>query len=61
MGRKNLATIYNVTAAINPSEAIANTTAYPESDIPINCSADIFVAIKDPPTANQGRELNARK
>ncbi len=61
IGRKYLPTTNRVIAAIHSYEAIANPRAKPEPDIPINCSADMFAAIKEVPTAHQGRDLLARK
>jgi hypothetical protein len=40
---------------------MAKPSLYPEPDIPINCSAEIFAAIKEAPTAHQGRDLLAKK
>lgn len=61
MGKKNLPTMIKVMAAIHSYEAIARPMARPDPDIPINCSADIFAAIKEAPIAHQGRDLLARK
>ena len=61
IGRKYLPTTNKVIAAIHSYEAIANPRANPEPDIPINCSAEMFAAIKEVPTAHQGSDLLARK
>ena len=61
MGRKNFPTTNRVIAAIHSYEAIANPSANPEPDIPMNCSAEILAAIKDAPIAHQGSDLPAKK
>ena len=40
---------------------MAKPPAKPEPDIPINCSADIFAAIREAPIAHQGKDLLAKK
>ena len=61
MGRKNFPTTKSVIAAIHSYEAIAKPRANPDPDIPINCSAEIFAAIKEAPIAHQGSDLPAKK
>ena len=61
MGRKNLPTTINVNAAIHSYEAIANPPTKPDPDMPINCSADMFAAIREAPMAHQGSDLLAKK
>ena len=51
----------SVNAPIHSYEAIANPTLNPEPDMPMNCSAEIFAAINEAPTAHQGRDLLAKK
>ena len=40
---------------------MAKPMAKPEPDIPINCSAEIFAAIKLAPIAHHGSDLPAKK
>ena len=51
----------NVSAAIHSYEAMANPRLNPEPDMPMNCSAEMFAAIKDAPMAHQGNDLLAKK
>ena len=61
IGKKYLPTTNSVIAAIHSYEAIAKPRAKPEPDIPINCSAEIFAAIREAPTAHHGNDLLAKK
>ena len=61
IGKKYFPTIIKVKAAIHSYEAIAKPNLNPDPDMPINCSADIFAAMSDAPTAHQGKDLLARK
>jgi hypothetical protein len=60
-GRKNFPTMISVAAAIHSYVAMPNPIAYPEPDMPINCSAEILEAINEEPTAHQVRVLPAKK
>ena len=40
---------------------MANPSAKPDPDIPINCSAEIFAAINEAPIAHHGNDFPARK
>ena len=61
IGKKYLPTMISVNAPIHSYDAIANPTLNPEPDMPMNCSAEIFAAINEAPTAHQGRDLLAKK
>ena len=51
----------SVAAAIHSYVEIARPILKPEPDMPINCSAEIFDAIKEAPIAHQVRDPSARK
>ena len=51
----------SVIAAIHSYDAMARPSRKPDPDIPINCSAEMFDAIRDAPMAHHGSDLPARK
>ena len=60
-GNRNLPTNISVNAACNSYAAMAIPERKAEPDIPMNCSADMFAAINDAPTAHQVNVLPAKK
>ena len=61
MGMKKIATINSVAAAIHSYVAIARPIWKPSPEAPINCSAEIFDAIKEEPMAHQVKDPSAKK
>ena len=61
MGKKYFPTMSRVMAAIHSYDAMARPSAKPDPAIPINCSADMFAAIREVPMAHQGSVLPAKK